>query len=198
MRLGKIEPRIVEWVGESGPQRIDHTRSVVRGERATGDREREHSLPLGTSFLSECAKPFVDEHVVAARCVYAGKAADARRWLNPEMLDISSDFISKGILASGCVIRRSAWQKVKFDEQLSAAEDKLWTREILNLGFTVISPVPAFYLYLKPMPASVNVRKNYREIVEVFLQTGKTVGFINTPFKTITKKSPISPIHGCS
>lgn len=65
-----------------------------------------HSLPLGPSFLAQCAKPFTDDRVAAARCVYAGKAADVLRWLEPEALDGSDDFISKGILASGCVIRR--------------------------------------------------------------------------------------------
>lgn len=146
-----------------------------------------HSLPLGPSFLSECAKPFRDESVAAARCVYAGKAADALRWLAPERLDDSSDFISKGILASGCVVRRSVWQQVKFDEKLSAAEDKIWTRHALNLGYTVISPIPAFYLYSKQLPSAENITKNYREIAEIFRQTGQTVGFVKTPFKTMLK-----------
>ncbi len=146
-----------------------------------------HSLPLGTSFLSECAKPFADQRVAAARCVYAGKTADALRWLSPESLDHSGDFISKGILASGCVVRRTVWEKVKFDEDLSAAEDKLWTRDVLGLGFIVISPISAFYLYLKPISATDNIAKNYREITEVFRQTGQSVGFIKTPFKTMLK-----------
>ncbi len=154
-----------------------------------------HSLPLGTSFLSECAKPFVDEKVVAARCVYAGKSSDALRWIAPEMLDNSSDFISKGILASGCVVRRSIWQRVKFEEKLSAAEDKIWTRDVLNLGFTVISPIPAFYLYLKPMTATDNVTKNYREITEVFRQTGKSIGFVKTSFKIMLWNLIYCPVY---
>ena len=153
-----------------------------------------HSLPLGVSFLSECSKPFADERVAAVRCVYAGKSADALRWLAPEMLDDSSDFISKGILASGCAVRRSVWQKIKFDENLSAAEDKIWTRDVLNLGFTVISPVPAFYLYLKQIPPAENITKNYREIAEVFRRTGQSVGFVKTPYKTMFKNLVYRPI----
>ena len=153
-----------------------------------------HSLPLGSSFLSECAKPFADERVAAARCVYAGKGADSLRWLTPELLNKSSDFISKGILASGCVVRRSVWEQIKFDETLSAAEDKIWTREVLNSGFTVICSIPAFYLYLKSIPPDDNITKNYREIVEVFRQTGQKVGFIKTPSKTIVKDIVYQPL----
>ncbi len=153
-----------------------------------------HSLPLGTSFLAECTKPFVDEKIAAARCVYAGKSADALRWMTPEKLDNSSDFISKGILASGCVVRRSVWQQVKFDEKLSAAEDKIWTRDVLNLGFTVISPIPAFYLYLKPIANCDAVTKNYREITEIFLQTGQTVGFVKTSFNLMLRNFIVRPL----
>jgi rhamnosyltransferase len=153
-----------------------------------------HSLPLGTSFLSECAKPFGDARIAAARCVYAGKTADALRWLVPEMLDKTSDFISKGILASGCVVRRSVWQQVKFDENLSAAEDKIWTRDVLNLGYIVVSPIPAFYLYLKSIPSADNVTKNYREIVEIFRQTGQSVGFIKIPIWKMLKNLLYIPV----
>lgn len=153
-----------------------------------------HSLPLGTSFLSECAKPFVDERVMAARCVYVGKAADALRWLDPERLDTSSDFISKGILASGCVVRRSAWEKIKFNEETTSAEDKLWTRDALKLGYEVISPIPAFYSYIKPFSSTGHVRNNYRDIRAVFHQTGETVGFVKTSSATLLKNLLYYPV----
>jgi len=153
-----------------------------------------HALPLGTTFLSECAKPFIDENVMGARCVYVGKEADALRWLEPEKLNNSSDYVSKGILASGCVVRRSAWQMLRFDEQAMAAEDKIWTRDILKLGCTIISPIPAFYQYIKFISPSDNVRNNYRDIAALFNRTGYKVGFVKTPFATLLKNIVYYPV----
>lgn len=152
-----------------------------------------HSLPLGTSFLSECAKPFTDKTVAAARCLYAGKSADALRWLKPQTLRYGDNFF-KGILASGCVIRRSVWEQVKFDENLPAVEDKFWTRDVLKLGYTVISPIPAFYYYLKSMTPIEKMRKNYRELVVSYSYTGeKASGFIKTPLLFMMKDLVVNP-----
>ena len=153
-----------------------------------------HSLPLGRSFLAECAKPFDDPAVAAARCVYAGKSADALRWLAPERLEASDDFISKGVLASGCVVRRSVWQRIGFDETLEAAEDKLWSREVLRAGYVIVSPIPAFYLYLKQIPPPDNLVKNYREIKEIFRQTGQLVGFVRQSFPAMLKNLFLTPL----
>ena len=69
-----------------------------------------HSLPLGLGFIRQCVQPFEDKRVAAARCVYVGKGADLTRWMQPEMLDAAGDYVSRGPLASGCVIRRSVWE----------------------------------------------------------------------------------------
>lgn len=138
-----------------------------------------HSLPLGFGFIQECLRPFKDPRVAAARCVYAGKEADALRWMKPEKLDGSGDYISRGPLASGCVLRRSVWQEVSFDEKAEAAEEKLWTAEVLRRGYVVQSPCAAFYSYLKELSPDDNMRKNYREVKQIYRSTGQRVGFIN-------------------
>jgi glycosyltransferase involved in cell wall biosynthesis len=142
-----------------------------------------HSLPLGFGFIRECLRPFKHERVAAARCVYAGKGADVLRWMEPEVLDGDGDYISKGPLASGCVIRRKVWQEVPFDEEAEAAEEKLWTSEVLKRGYVVHSPCNAFYAYLKEFSPDESMKKNYREVKQVYLSTGQRVGFINRSIK---------------
>ncbi len=138
-----------------------------------------HSLPLGFGFIRECLQPFKGERVAAARCVYVGKGADVLRWMEPEVLDGQGDYISKGPLTSGCVIRRKVWQEVPFDEEAEAAEEKLWASEVLRRGYVVHSPCNAFYAYLKELSPDENMRKNYRELKQVYRSTGQRVGFIN-------------------
>lgn len=138
-----------------------------------------HSIPLGRYFLTECARAFENPRVGAARLVYAGKGADMTRWFDAELLkDAEEDFVSKGPLASGCVLRRSAWEKVPFDEQAIAAEEKIWTAEILRKGYTVITPVPAFYYYYKQLSPISELRKNYRELVAINQRFGWQLGFV--------------------
>jgi len=138
-----------------------------------------HSLPLGRSFLTECMRPFEDERVAAVRCIYAGKGADLTRWMEPEVLDASSDFISKGPLASGCAIRRKVWLEIPFDEEVAKAEEKLWAAEVLKKGYSIYSPSPAFYYYMKKIPPIARLRENYQELLEIYRSIGKRIGFAN-------------------
>jgi len=124
-------------------------------------------------------KPFENDSVAAARCVYASKGADLTRWMEPEVLNATSDYVSKGPLASGCVIRRSVWEKIPFNEEACAAEEKIWAEQVLRKGYSIFSPCPAFYAYIKAVPPIPALRKNYRELLEVYRSTGRKVGFAN-------------------
>ncbi|MGE0451334.1 MAG: glycosyltransferase family 2 protein [Vicinamibacterales bacterium] len=140
-----------------------------------------HSLPIGPSFLRNCLEPFADPRVAATRCLYAGKRADAQRWMAPETLTSSSDVdtvVSKGPLASGCAVRRRVWEEIPFDETASAAEEKLWALAVLARGYTISSPCHAAYTYLKPIGPVDAILKNGRELIEIHRRTGQKLGFL--------------------
>jgi rhamnosyltransferase len=140
-----------------------------------------HALPLGREFLTECVRPFSDDRVAAVRCTYVGKAADEVRWLSPELLDQTADIatvVSKGPLASGCAIRRRVWECVRFDEEVIAAEEKLWAARVLKAGFTIVSPCPAFYCYMKRLSVQARIKKNHRELLQIYRSTGMRLGFV--------------------
>lgn len=144
-----------------------------------------HSLPLGREFIANCVQPFHDPKVAAVRCVYTGKTADELRWIAPEVLDSAAtldEIISKGPLASGCAIRRSVWEKIPFDETVTAAEDKLWAREVLKVGYTIISPCEAFYSYLKVVSPHQRRVIGRREAQAVFDATGERLGALKRFF----------------
>jgi len=139
-----------------------------------------HSIPLGRYFLTECVAAFSDENIAAARLVYAGKGADAERWCSPELLTSpTDDFISKGPLASGCVIRKTVWEQLPFDETAAAAEDKIWAESVLRNGYSILSPIPAFYFYSKRLSPLAELFKNYKELVAIYQHFGMRIGFVN-------------------
>lgn len=152
-----------------------------------------HSLPAGTNFINACVNAFDRPTIAAARCVYAGKSSDMMRWTSPEILDASAtlqDIISKGPLASGCAIRRSAWLKIPFDEEVGAAEDKLWASAVIKAGYQILSPCDAFYFYIKAVSPSTSLRYNDRDLRAIFHATGVRFGAADvTPIKALWRAS---------
>lgn len=145
-----------------------------------------HSIPVGRYFLTECVSAFSDTKAVAARLVYVGKGADMARWVNPDVLrKPSDDFVSKGPLASGCVLRRSVWEAIPFDENVVAAEDKIWAEEVLSRGYAILSPIPAFYYYSKKLTPLAELNKNYKELVAIHSHCGVKAGFVDANWSSI-------------
>lgn len=141
-----------------------------------------HSLPAGRRFISSCVDALSQPGIAAARCAYAGKGSDMLRWTSPELLDGTAtlnDIISKGPLGSGCVIRRSVWLTLPFDETLRTAEDKLWAAGVLKAGYKILSPCDAFYFYIKPLSPNTLLRYNYRDLRAIFEATGNRFGAAN-------------------
>jgi rhamnosyltransferase len=127
-----------------------------------------HSVPLGPHFLTECAKPFKTSYVAATRCVYAGKTSDRLLWLEPKLIKGDIDYWDLSAiapLASGCAIRRSVWEQIRFDEKVHAAEEKLWCARAVEKGFQIYSAAPAFYDYMRKYTLKASVRKQQTEIL---------------------------------
>lgn len=138
-----------------------------------------HALPLGPDFIRTCVTAFDDASVAAVRCVHVGKRSEFTDWFDPQLLDRTAtvdDAVSLGPLASGCAIRRAVWSEIRFDEEAPAAEEKLWTLDVLSRGHRVLSSVPAFYAYVKSIPPSAAMRKNDRELRAIFEATGARLG----------------------
>jgi rhamnosyltransferase len=143
-----------------------------------------HSMLIGTHFLTDCAKPFTNPEIAAVRCMYAGKKSDIQKVLYPEVLSDYTDIenvISKGPLASGCVIRKSVWEKIPFNQDLLAAEEKMWTIEVLKSGYKTYASCESAYIYLKKIKPLQNLKKEYKEIIAVYKYTGVRLGYTQTP-----------------
>jgi rhamnosyltransferase len=131
-----------------------------------------HSLPVGEHFIESCLKPFSDPRVGAVRCL---RVELADEWLNPVVLEgpITWDFPLQTLPENnGCALRKAVWQEIPFDEQIEAAEDRLWCYHVLNAGHC-IAMAPAWYQYFPTWKFWPSLRKRLREQTAFYRMTGR-------------------------
>ena len=158
---------------------FSYGRAINRGiEASSGDfilLLSAHSLPLGRDFIGRALARFEDPQVAAVRCMLVSKTSDLENWVESGRLSWPVDFFSivqHGPIASGCMLRRSVWEKIQFDEELEAVEDKMWAHDVLRAGY-VIERSDAFYLHMRKRRLLESVRIMNREHLAVFRATGK-------------------------
>ena len=133
-----------------------------------------HALPLGRDFLRMVIEPFQEVRVAGVRCLHVGNRKELSAWMDPRMLDSTSSLpsvISYGPVACACAIRRSVWETIRFDEEVTAVEDKFWALEVLKQGYLVANS-QAMYLYLRDIGFFEKIKKMNRDRLEFFRRTG--------------------------
>lgn len=134
-------------------------------ERAAGDimvHLSGHSVPEGRDYLTRMVEPFDDLSVAATfgrdipwpdTC-----PSQARDILThfPDALPDGSKFSN-----ANAAVRKSEWQRVRFDERLPACEDLFWAREVMARGLKV-QYVPAARVFHSHSPSPWYYYKRYR------------------------------------
>jgi len=125
-----------------------------------------HSLPIGRYFVDEAIAPFSDPRVAALRIPIAANTAELRNFNAFAPLDSRSsaeEVFRRGPVASGSVIRRSVWEKHRFDETLGGAEDKEWALRVLREGSYIMPTVNLAYCYTRSFGPKSWIQKILRE-----------------------------------
>ena len=114
------------------------------------------TVPIGSCFLERAMAPFSDPLMAAARCLSVSNVAQLGRWHQPKAIQYRSvaeqqhaeraAHWSDYPASACCVIRRSVWEQVPFDENLEASEDKFWASQVLARGFKIRSCAEALWL----------------------------------------------------
>lgn len=158
---------------------FSYGRAINRGiEASSGDfilLLSAHSLPLGKDFIAKALARFEDPRVAAVRCMLVSKTSDLENWVESGRLTWPVDFFSvveQGPIASGCMLRRSVWEQIPFDETLEAVEDKMWAHDALRAGYA-IDRSDAYYLHMSKRGMMESIRIMNRERLAVFRATGK-------------------------
>jgi glycosyltransferase involved in cell wall biosynthesis len=130
-----------------------------------------HSLPLSSTFIEDCLRPFSDPDVAATKCL---RLDNSERWMDlrtisgPIGWDIPLWDLPEN---NGCVFRKSVWRKFPFDESVEAAEDKLWSYQLLNGGFK-IAESSALYKYCHEDRFWASLRRFTRVQVSLYRMRG--------------------------
>lgn len=137
-----------------------------------------HSLPLTATFIEDCLRPFDDPEVAAAKCL---RVDECDRWMDLEVMrgPVTWEIpITKLVENNGCIFRKSVWQKFPFDESLEAAEDRLWSYELLNAGYKIAESA-ALYKYSFPDRFWASLRRFTRVQVAFYRMRG---GIADNPY----------------
>ena len=66
----------------------------------------------------------------------------------------------KHFLVNHCAaVKKLVWERVKFNEQIFASEDKVWSLETLKEGYNLLYNVPCYYLYTKPFSRDAKIKR---------------------------------------
>lgn len=97
-----------------------------------------HSVPEHTNYIALMTEPFSDEYVAAT----FGRDIPWPEACPSQARDILNHFPETNLdwnkfSNANAAIRKSFWEIIPFDEKILAAEDILWARQIVSLGYKI-------------------------------------------------------------
>jgi rhamnosyltransferase len=142
-----------------------------------------HALPVGSYFLTSAVAAFDDPQVAAARCLQIGNTRQISAWHTPRDIHYRSadeqraaergnDWVREYPTGGCCVIRRSVWEQIKYDEQLESNEDKLWASQALAQGYKLRCCAEALWLYTRQYGRRARWRRDNRQHLALYRITG--------------------------
>jgi len=143
-----------------------------------------HALPIGSHFLSSAVEPFDDPKIAAVRCLLASSPRQLEKWHQPKDIQYASAeeqrqaesgaaWVSEYPTAACCVIRRAAWEEVKYDETLESNEDKLWASRVLARGYKIRCCAEAAWMYTRKYGRKDRLRRETRQHLALYRITGR-------------------------
>ena len=149
-----------------------------------------HALPVGRHFLADAVRGFDDPKMAAARCLAADNRRQMLRWENPVFLHYDSPQeqhaaeardpnLSEYPAATCCVIRRSVWEEIKYDESMEFGEDKYWASRVLASGYSIRSCSEALWLYTREYTRN----QFFKRLIKNYAS-----------FYRMTRRAPLSPL----
>ncbi len=147
-----------------------------------------HALPIGSYFLNAAVEPFNDPQVAAARCLLVTSPRQLQTWYQPKDIHYASAeeqrkaeagtaWVGEYPTGGCCVIRRSVWEEVKYDEQLESNEDKLWASHVLAKGqdrdWKIRCCSEAIWMYTRKYGQSERLMREIRQQVSLYRITGR-------------------------
>jgi len=124
-----------------------------------------HSVPFGSDFFKNINKYFnKDSKIGGLRfCKNLGEAKSF--YANKTSND---DLNAFGLMNAASALKKSVWEKVKFNEDVKTSEDKIWTRDISKLGYEVqLIPSIYFYINIRNFKTEIKRYRKHKKAMEI-------------------------------
>jgi rhamnosyltransferase len=142
-----------------------------------------HSVPIGSYFFESAVAAFTDSNIAAVRCVHNTLNQQLKEWYTGRDIQYSSleeqkraeagtEWISDYPSATCCVIRRSVWEQVPYDEQVEFMEDKLWAAQVLSKGYKIRCRSDAIFIHIRQRGQLEAWRRESRAYRTLYRTTG--------------------------
>jgi glycosyltransferase involved in cell wall biosynthesis len=142
-----------------------------------------HCVPVGSYFFENAVRPFSDPEMAAVRCLSGSNKDEMSEWYaardiqyqsleEQEAVESGTEWISRYPTAACCVIRRSVWEQVRYNEDFEGMEDKLWASQVLREGFKIRSRAEAVYIYTRERGMKASWEYNNRAFKDLYRATG--------------------------
>jgi glycosyltransferase involved in cell wall biosynthesis len=166
-----------------------------------------HSMPVGSRFLESSVAPFVDPQMAAVRCMHGGNKEETTAWYRHEDIHYESleeqkiaesgtAWLARYPSAACCVIRRSVWEQVPYDERLEGLEDKLWASAVLSKGFKTRCSGEAVFAY-NPTRTTRDVwKRENRMLIDLYRSRGYVALSWSHFFIKVVRTAALAPLVG--
>ena len=105
-----------------------------------------HAIPVGRSFFKNTLLA-LDSGEKVAGVRYVNSFGNYERAFSNNFL--VRDPLQFGIMAACCMINRKVWEKIKFNEDLPAIEDKEWSQRVIDRGFKILDLNETYFYFVK-------------------------------------------------
>jgi glycosyltransferase involved in cell wall biosynthesis len=142
-----------------------------------------HCVPVGSYFFENAVLPFSDPEMAAVRCLSGSNKDEMSEWYTARDIQYRSleeqgaaesgtEWISRYPTAACCVIRRSVWERIRYNEDFEGLEDKLWASQVLREGFKIRCRAEAVYIYTRERGMRATWEYHNRAFKDLYRATG--------------------------
>ena len=136
-----------------------------------------HAIPVGKSFFKNTLLALDSEEKVAG-IRYVNSFENYERAVKNNFL--VKNPLEYGLMSACCIINRQVWERMKFNEDLLAVEDKEWSQRVIDGGYKILD-LNETYFYFVNRNLRANLYRYKIESIATFRLHGKS---FPTPLKS--------------
>lgn len=149
-----------------------------------------HNILLSSDFFENFVHYFNDLSIAAVRCTPVFNTNQILQSVKSDLIINKNNYIHEKdwqnlIVANCSAIRKSVALQIPFNETIRSNEEKLWSLEVMEKGYSIKSNVPCYFIYNRKNKYLVDIRDHISKYQVDGVVPLKTSRFIWILFKSI-------------